>query len=88
VLTDPAVIASAMKSVGKSMNEIAVALRELGITPAAIAQVLLDVFNPAPMAVAFALKAAGCTQPEVQEAILGVFTQNLQQVAEILASVF
>jgi hypothetical protein len=88
VLTDPAVIASAMKSVGKSMNEIAVALRELGITPAAIAQVLLDVFNPAPMAVAFALKAAGCTQPEVQEAILGVFTLNLQQVAEILASVF
>jgi hypothetical protein len=87
-LTDPAAIASAMKSVNKSMDDIAMALHEVGITPIAIAQVLLDLFNPTPIAVAYALKAAGCTQPEVQEAILGVFTLNLQQVAGILATVF
>ncbi|HUF68639.1 MAG TPA: hypothetical protein VMM79_08270 [Longimicrobiales bacterium] len=44
--------------------------------------------RPDAIAVAFALKAAGWTQPAVQEAIPGAFTLNLQQVAEIRATVF
>jgi hypothetical protein len=76
-------------SLGLDAGEIAELLVDAGMTSAtAIANALLGGGFTQPLAVAQALADAGFTYDQVQAALMAAFTLTMQQIAQILGTVF